>query len=235
MDEFINASWGYVNGAPCNKIVKTDVLDWWVFNTDFFLLSKQVSANGLNVLQQYQNNQLVSAGVYALNSNKSNERYLTAMAFKQIDGPLVQSFYSGKLNTPTTANSLLWTNDNTTIFDFKAAKANINGTVHDAKTGKPLSGAAIQIQGDNLDKKAQASKTDSKGNFLFLSVSPYDTYTVNLSRTGYESQTDTTQVSTESTPLKYELTPTGQKTASFGKTWGITMPGGVNGTIQTSG
>ena len=95
MDEFINASWGYLNGAPCNSISKTDVLDWWVLNTDFYLLTKQVSANGLYVLQQMQNDNLVPIGVYSLDSNKSKERYLTAMEFNGTDSSLVHWFYSG--------------------------------------------------------------------------------------------------------------------------------------------
>jgi hypothetical protein len=232
--EFINASWGYVNGVQCNGVAKTDVLDWWVIAGEFLFLSKQSSANGY-VLQQIQNNnQLVPIGIYLHNSNTSQERYLTAIKFKGTDTSVVSWFYSGKLDTPTTVNDGLWTNDNETIATLKANKANINGTVYDAQTNKPLSGVAIQIKGDNLDTTTQTSKTDSKGNFLFLSVSPYDTYTVNLSKAGYESKSDTTKVSLESTPLVYLMIPSSKNGVHFGKTFAIEMPG-ANGTIETSG
>lgn len=149
---------------------------------------------------------LVPIGVYSFNSNIPKERYLTAMYFGK-DSSLVEFFYSGKLDTPTKSNNFLWTDDNRTITNSTATKVNINGTVKDVATGKPLSNVVIQIKGDNLDQKAQTSKTDLKGNFVFYSVSPYDFYTVNLSRTGYQSQTGYARPSLASTPEEFELWP----------------------------
>jgi hypothetical protein len=209
LDEFVNASWGYLNGAPCNSIAKTDMLDWWVFDDMFYLLTKQVDANGLNVLQEMggkTGTDLVPTGVYSFNSNISKERYLTAMYFGK-DSSLVYSFYSGKLDTPTKVNNFLFTADNEHIIKLTGTKANINGTVKDVATGKPLSNVTIQINGEDLDKKTQMSKTDSKGNFVFYSVNPYDFYTVKLSRTGYQSQTGYARPSLTSTPEEFELWP----------------------------
>ena len=208
IDEFINASWGYVNGSPCNSTAKTDVLGWWAIAGEFFLLS-----SGSSTLQQLQGqNSLVPMGVYFLNSNKSKGRYLTAIKFKATGSSLVNWFYSGKMDTPTKISSGFLTSDNSSIISLRSDKSNLNGNVYDAQTGKPLSAAVIQITGNNLDTATQTSKTDSKGAFLFLNVSPYDTYSVSLTKKGYKNLNTTANVSMYNTPLSYQMDESGAPT-----------------------
>ncbi len=59
---------------------------------------------------------------------------------------------------------------------------NITGSVHDA-SGAPIAGVAIQVVSPSEQKTAT---TDAGGHFVILSLAP-DTYTINLTKSGYQS------------------------------------------------
>ncbi|HEY6325507.1 MAG TPA: carboxypeptidase regulatory-like domain-containing protein, partial [Candidatus Cybelea sp.] len=59
---------------------------------------------------------------------------------------------------------------------------NIAGSVKDT-SGAPIAGVEVQVVAPSMTRTAT---TDAGGHFVFLSLSP-DTYTVNLTRSGYQS------------------------------------------------
>lgn len=247
MDELLNATWGYVNGQPCNIVHKKDLLGWWVIASEYLLLSKVSTSNGY-ALQQVQDgtrNNLLSVGTYYMNDSLAKKRVLTAIKFKNPDSSLVNWFYTGLFDTPATINDGLWTNDNKSIISLKGHKSSINGTISDSQTNKLLPGVTIQITGDNLDVNPHTAITDAKGKFLFLDVSPYDTYTVTLSKATYKNRTATTQVAMDNTPLSYSLDPAsmvarpenirlGLFTSGTQTTWTFTQYGSTNPLNRTA-
>ena len=59
---------------------------------------------------------------------------------------------------------------------------NITGTVHDAN-GAPVAGVQVQAVSPS---ETRTATTDAGGHFVILSLAP-DTYTVNLTKSGYQS------------------------------------------------
>ncbi|MGA8325895.1 MAG: carboxypeptidase-like regulatory domain-containing protein, partial [Candidatus Cybelea sp.] len=59
---------------------------------------------------------------------------------------------------------------------------NIGGTIKDA-SGAPLAGATVQAVSPS---ETRTATTDAGGHFIILSLAP-DTYTLNLSKEGYQS------------------------------------------------
>jgi len=60
----------------------------------------------------------------------------------------------------------------------------LRGRVTDATTGAPIAGATVVA---NSPSQAATTVTDAGGSYAFLSLAP-ETYTVNVSKTGYEPQ-----------------------------------------------
>jgi outer membrane receptor protein involved in Fe transport len=104
---------------------------------------------------------------------------------------------------------------------FGASVGRIKGTITDDKTGEPLFGVSVQIQGSTM-----GAKTDLDGNYIILSVPP-GSYTLSFSSVGYQSVDMTeVQVNTDGTAernqqLRESVLETGQVTTVTGKRKGI--------------
>ncbi len=104
---------------------------------------------------------------------------------------------------------------------FAASVGRIKGVVTDKKTGEPLIGVSIQIEGTT-----QGAKTDFDGNFLILSVSP-GTYNLLFTAIGYEKMrmtevaVATDQTSENNIQMKSAVIETGKVVTVVGRRKGI--------------
>ena len=69
----------------------------------------------------------------------------------------------------------------------------LTGTVTDAKTKKPVSGAIVTVKVG----QGMAGQTDQEGRFLFNNIVPTGSYTVSVSKSGFETK-DVAKVKVES-------------------------------------
>jgi hypothetical protein len=94
---------------------------------------------------------------------------------------------------------------------------NITGSVHDA-SGAPIAGVAIQVVSPSEQKTAT---TDAGGHFVILSLAP-DTYTINLTKSGYQAVAFpgvvvfADQTATEALTMQKALTTIARVTSSAG-------------------
>lgn len=104
---------------------------------------------------------------------------------------------------------------------FAASVGRIKGTVTDSKTGEPLYGVSVQIEGTTM-----GAKTNMDGDFIIISVPP-GTYNLVFTYIGYESYSMTdVQVSTDQTAernlsMKQSVLQTGKVTTVTGQRKGI--------------
>ena len=78
---------------------------------------------------------------------------------------------------------------------------NLTGTVVDGTTGKAVSGATVQLQGQN-----QSATTDSDGSFKIDGVST-GSYTITVTADGYKDFEGKITVGAQMQPLSIKLTP----------------------------
>ncbi len=78
---------------------------------------------------------------------------------------------------------------------------NLTGTVIDATTGKPVTGATVQLEGQD-----QSATTDSNGTFEIDDVSSGD-YNIMVSADGYKDFGGKITVTGQIRPLSIKLTP----------------------------
>jgi len=104
---------------------------------------------------------------------------------------------------------------------FAASVGRIKGTVTDAKTGEPLFGVSVQIEGTTM-----GAKTNIDGDYLILSVPP-GTYSLLITSVGYESQkisdvsVTTDQTTEQNSQMKQSVLETGKVTEVRGTRKGI--------------
>lgn len=201
VNEFINASWGYLNGEPCVGSELSDLLGWWVIDNEFLNLSRIARPSG-NALQRMSDNKLKNIGNYTVISNRAGNRYIQILRREKAGS----TFYSGVLGkgTPLTMKGYL-TTDNAKAEKFEAMKANINGIVYDSKSKKKLKGVKVVIVGSKWDKDPKETMTDAKGKFIFPDVMPHEEYEITLTKPGYEDLTDTASASLFGTADFYYL------------------------------
>lgn len=104
---------------------------------------------------------------------------------------------------------------------FGASVGRIKGTVTDSKTGEPLFGVSVQIEGTTM-----GAKTDVDGNFIILSVPP-GTYNLKVSLLSYETvmvegvRVNTDQTTENNMQMKQTVIETGKVTIVKGQRKGI--------------
>ncbi|MDD4052283.1 MAG: TonB-dependent receptor [candidate division Zixibacteria bacterium] len=104
---------------------------------------------------------------------------------------------------------------------FGASVGRIKGTVTDSKTGDPLFGVSVQIEGTTM-----GAKTDIDGNYIILSVPP-GTYNLKVTLLSYEGvqvqgvRVDTDQTSENNMQMKQTVIETGKVTIVKGQRKGI--------------
>ncbi len=116
---------------------------------------------------------------------------------------------------------------------FAASVGRIKGIVSDSKTGEPLSGVSVQIEGTT-----SGAKTNIDGDFMILSVLP-GTYRLIFSSIGYESyrltdvQVNTDQTTERNMQMKQSVLNTGKVTEVRGVKKGIDFLATGTQTIKT--
>ena len=89
-----------------------------------------------------------------------------------------------------TTDSVSVTADATTRHDVVLQPRVVNGTVTDAGTGDPISGATVYLDDGSTNESAT---TDADGNYAFTTVEPAD-YTVTANADGYDAESTTVSV-----------------------------------------
>jgi outer membrane receptor protein involved in Fe transport len=116
---------------------------------------------------------------------------------------------------------------------FSASVGRIKGTVTDSKTGEPLSGVSIQIEGSTM-----GAKTNIDGDFLIISVPPGN-YSLVFSYVGYEKtlltdiRVNTDQTTERNWQLKQTAVDLGKVTEVRGTRKGIDFLATGTQTIKT--
>jgi len=116
---------------------------------------------------------------------------------------------------------------------FAASVGRIKGTVTDAKTGEPLYGVSVQIEGTTM-----GAKTNFDGDFMIISVPP-GTYDLVFSSIGYESykltdvRVNTDQTTERNLQMKQSVLNTGKVTEVRGVKKGIDFLATGTKTIKT--
>lgn len=104
---------------------------------------------------------------------------------------------------------------------FGASVGRIKGTITDAKTGEPLFGVSVLVEGTTM-----GAKTDLNGNFVILSVPP-GTYNLKVTLLSYEAvvvegvRVNTDQTTENNIQMKSSVIETGKVTIVRGERKGI--------------
>lgn len=187
MDEFINASWGYINGSPCNIDDKVGIFGWWVFpNSEYFLLSEITDALGASIVQAFQNNGAEEVGKYVINKGASGNRSALIRIRDTVLLDTTKMFFSGEVS----GEKILQIKGDTTTNNkkaqpFTAIKAAILGNVYDANSKQPLNAVSVELRGTKYATDAIRQSTDKNGEFYFSAPIPYEEYFVTFSKFGY--------------------------------------------------
>ncbi|UZR29681.1 carboxypeptidase regulatory-like domain-containing protein [Methylococcus mesophilus] len=211
-DEFINAAWGYLNGAACNDAPADDVMGWWVVANEFMHLSPDADGGG-RALQVWRDGKPQTVGRYFVNGKRTLGRYL-AIRREETAGT---TFYSGQIRTGRPVSVAgQQTSDNAAAQAFDGWRTRIHGRVYDSKSHKPLARVSVVLKGGRYDPGEKSTSTDAKGRFVFDQVHPYETYIAALSRRGYDDQAQEASVSLFDAGESYYLVKRSAVGAGFG-------------------
>ena len=196
VDEFINASWGYMHGPACtNTADLSDIYGWWRFTVNnrnaYFNITRQAVQEQTSASQKPK-----KMGTYlAVLNNEGNrvlqiKRRTKGILFTSTGGTYSGIVAQGGLKGMLQLTEGAFTTDNKTVKSFSAINLVYGGTVVDGtdSDAPPVEGVRVVVKAMKNGRAVWTSRavtTGSDGAFVVKGLDPFYSYAAEFSKKGY--------------------------------------------------